>query len=59
MKTIEDCRVWTMERADGSWACTIESPTQPHISILDIGASTEEEAIERCKVKWHNKYDGK
>jgi len=58
MKTIDECRVWTIERADGSWICSIESPTVSHISVLGNEALTEEEAIENCKVKWHEEFNG-
>jgi hypothetical protein len=54
-KTLEECDVWTMERANGSWACTIESPNNPIIGVLAFGDS-KQDAIEKCKIKWKEHY---
>ena len=55
-KKLKDCEIFTMQRADNSWACTIESPHKTHTSVLSIGKLTEKEAIADCKVIWKRNY---
>ncbi len=55
-KKFKDCKIWTMERAGGSWACTIESPHNSFVHILSMGEETEIEAIANCKIKWKENY---
>jgi hypothetical protein len=54
-KTLEECDIWTMERADGSWAASVQSPTVDYIHVLAFG-STKRKAINAAKIKWEENY---
>jgi len=54
-KKLKDCEVWTMERWDGSWVASVESPTASHISVMATG-ETEKLAIKAAKQKWKINY---